>query len=235
MNGGITTFRNILSVLLLTVVLPLLLEGAAVSAQVDSLWHIPGHGGADAQSGELGVLYAAAVQMSQMPWTGGGTGGQEAGLRGASDMKYHQAHPFFFSPALYQAPVGHADKDSGSGGSNGGNPAGEGGSNFLSRLRRFEIVSFGTFPFTFLFSNIAYDLGRYGASVIRHGAEDERSLELQPTLFGERNLEQNERWIILGSAAGLSVVLAGIDLLIERSRTRSAPQRRTGGEPEALP
>lgn len=228
-----------LSVLLLTVVLPLLLEGPAVSAQVDSLWNIPGQVGADAQTGELGVLYAAAAQMPQMPWTGGRTGnvtgGQEAGLGRTSGMNHQQAHPVFFSPALYQASVRHADVDSGSGGSNGGNPAGEGGSNFLSRLRRFEIISFGTFPFTFLFSNIAYDLGRYGASVIRHGAEDERSVELQPTLFGERNLEQNERLIILGSAAGLSVVLAGIDLLIERSRTRSAPQRGTGGEPEALP
>lgn len=119
---------------------------------------------------------------------------------------------------------------------NGGNPDGgqEGGgtgSAFFSGLRRFEIISFGTFPFTFLLSNIAYDLGRYGVSVFRYGSEDERSVELQPTLFGERNLEQNERYIILGSAAGLSLLLAAIDLLIENRTAGNVRDAQVGGGP----
>lgn len=85
----------------------------------------------------------------------------------------------------------------------------------LQDLRRFEIIAFGSFPFSMFFTSLSYDIGRYGYYGFSYGFSSDIASSYEPVLFGERILEDDEKVWLLVSAAGVSVLLASIDLFIE--------------------
>ena len=84
------------------------------------------------------------------------------------------------------------------------------------KLRRVEIITLGLFPFAFVFSSLAYDVGRYS---VHHF--DSR---YAPGFFGSadrvsRSSDDTRNVIIL--SISLSALLAIVDLIIEENK----PQR----------
>jgi hypothetical protein len=76
-------------------------------------------------------------------------------------------------------------------------------------LRRFEVVSIGSFPITFFATSLAYDFSTYAS----HGWDPMYSMGTQR--------ENRDIAIIMGTAAGLSLSIATIDMIINiRKRNR---------------
>ncbi len=103
------------------------------------------------------------------------------------------------------------------------------GQRFWADVRRFEIIAFGTLPFTIFFSNIAYDVYRFGSTGIQEGFSSDAAREVRPLLFGDRGFDNDERRNILIAAAASSLALATIDLIIEKTREnrrQPAPTRQ---------
>jgi hypothetical protein len=93
-------------------------------------------------------------------------------------------------------------------------------SQFVQDLRRFEIIAFGTLPFTLFFANVGYDVVRYGYYGFSEGFASDTARTYQPLLFGDRGYTNEEKTAILISAAGASLLLATVDLIIEKNRAR---------------
>lgn len=73
-------------------------------------------------------------------------------------------------------------------------------------LRRFEVITVGTFPVTYLFASLIYDFSIYADS----------NFNSQYSLGSQRS--SRDIGIIIGSAGAVSFVLATIDLLINLNR-----------------
>ena len=85
------------------------------------------------------------------------------------------------------------------------------------RLRRAEIITLGLFPFAFIFTSLAYDMGRYSM----HNFDSRYA----PGPFGSadkvsRSSADTRNVVII--SLSLSAVLAVVDLLIEESKPRRA-------------
>ena len=77
-------------------------------------------------------------------------------------------------------------------------------------LRRYEIISIGSFPITFLLGSLVYDFSIAAAN----GFEPEYGLGTQRS--------NRDIGIIIGAAAASSLVIATIDLAITINRRRAA-------------
>ncbi len=78
-------------------------------------------------------------------------------------------------------------------------------------LRRFEIVFFGTIPFSFLYTSAGYSLYRYGSS--------NWDPAYAPALLGNKTppiLTTAEKFDIIYTAAGVSFAAAFVDFIIGR-------------------
>jgi hypothetical protein len=73
-------------------------------------------------------------------------------------------------------------------------------------LRRFEVVTVGTYPLTFLLTSLVYDFSVYAAN----GFSPEYSMGSQR--------DSTDIAIIAGSAAGVSVVIGVVDLIINTNK-----------------
>ncbi len=76
-------------------------------------------------------------------------------------------------------------------------------------LRRFEIVFFGTVPFSFLYSSLGYSLYRYGA----HKWDPAYA----PAILGNKTpqiLTTNEKLEIVYTAVGVSLTAALMDFIL---------------------
>ena len=82
---------------------------------------------------------------------------------------------------------------------------------WLHNLRRFEIITLGTLPFTFLLSFLVYDLGRYAASGYDSNYRPISNPNPVPYTAGE------QVGIVL-AACTTSVLIALADYLIGRAR-----------------
>ena len=90
-------------------------------------------------------------------------------------------------------------------------------------LRRGEIVAFGAFPLAYIFANFGYDSYRF--------ANNNWDSRFAPWPFNSAESfgkSQDERFITLGLAAGLSVFIAVVDYAIVRARrSRLARESRS--------
>ena len=91
----------------------------------------------------------------------------------------------------------------------------------LRDLRRAEIIAVGSFPITFVFTNLAYGLIRYAVN----GFDNEYAPLGNPNPYA-----WPETVGVMSTAAGLSVSVAIADLLIGRRR-----ERRRDTEPDGSP
>ena len=76
-------------------------------------------------------------------------------------------------------------------------------------LRRYEIIFFGTIPFTFFFSSFSYDFYRY--------ASNNFDQTLAPAILGNKTppvRTYNEKLQIITVSVSLSAVLALVDYLL---------------------
>ncbi len=92
---------------------------------------------------------------------------------------------------------------------------------WLSDLRRGEIVAIGAFPIVYLFTQLGYNVYRYSA----HGGDPEYAPLGNPN---QVPYTKGETIGVLLGAASLSVVVATADYLIGRVR---AGRRASGGKP----
>ena len=98
-------------------------------------------------------------------------------------------------------------------------------------VRRWEIIAFGTFPFTVFLSTFAMDTYRWGKEADMGWDEASRRYAPWPLkAAGAVEMSSRERETTLIAAAGISVGLAFIDLVIvqikrhkERRRAESLP------------
>ncbi|GHU64681.1 hypothetical protein FACS189447_02030 [Spirochaetia bacterium] len=89
-------------------------------------------------------------------------------------------------------------------------------------LRRAEIVAFGSFPFTYFFTNFSIDTYRYATH-----DWDRRYAPWPIKASGSFDLSQDEQFRNLGIAAGGAVLVAVVDHLIVRyKRNKAAEQIR---------
>ena len=96
-------------------------------------------------------------------------------------------------------------------------------------LRRAEIIAFGSFPFTYFFTNFSYDIYRMSGN-----NWDRRYAPWPITAPGAFEKSNSEKFIIIGVAAGTSIVLALVDYMIESSR-RNRIQRHLETYPDGIP
>jgi len=75
-------------------------------------------------------------------------------------------------------------------------------------LRRFEIVTVGTFPITYLFVSLIYDFSIYAAN----------NFNTRYSIGSQRSTQ--DIGIIIGSAVAVSFILATTDLFINLNRRR---------------
>lgn len=80
---------------------------------------------------------------------------------------------------------------------------------WMRDLRRFEVVTVGTFPITYLFVSLIYDFSIYAAN----------NFNTQYSLGSQRS--SRDIGIIVGSAGAVSFILATIDLFINLNRRSS--------------
>jgi hypothetical protein len=88
---------------------------------------------------------------------------------------------------------------------------------FEKDLRRAEIVFFGSLPFTFLFSTVGYDLGRYVGKGIQFGFDSNQAETYAPLFFapaGKPEFTQEELLGLFVSSLVLSMVVTIIDQII---------------------
>jgi hypothetical protein len=85
-------------------------------------------------------------------------------------------------------------------------------------LRRFEILAFGSFPILLFYTNLGFEIGTYAQS----GFDP---LYAPWPFSGEltANISDSERFGRMGVAAGLSLLVAGIDAVILASRKAPKP------------
>ena len=91
-------------------------------------------------------------------------------------------------------------------------------------LRRAEIIAFGAFPFTLLFTILVYDYARWAGQ----GFAAEAAPFRRPP--GEDPFSNDEKVAIAFSAAGVAMAVAAADYLLGRAEADPAPvaYRRTG-------
>jgi hypothetical protein len=90
---------------------------------------------------------------------------------------------------------------------------------WANKLRRFEVVSLGTFPVTFLVSSVVFQVGRWAYLSV---SNDPTAANYVP--FSTANtLTQDETFKELGIALGFSLSLGLIDFLIESGKPTPAP------------
>jgi hypothetical protein len=98
-------------------------------------------------------------------------------------------------------------------------------------LRRFDIIAFGTFPFSMMFTSFFYDMYRWNnANRMDFSAEGRRYAPWPFRSAGAIEWTNTEFRNTILLAAGLSLVFATVDLIIVRSR-----QNRERGIIESLP
>jgi len=103
-------------------------------------------------------------------------------------------------------------------------------------LRRAEIIMFGSFPFTYFFSNFGFDTYRW----IKNNdgnlfSEYNRRYAPWPLdSAGSIGKTQDEKILTLGIAAGGALLIALVDFGIERYK-RSAREREIRNYPEGTP
>ena len=81
---------------------------------------------------------------------------------------------------------------------------------WMQDLRRFEVVTVGTFPVTYLFVSLIYDFSIYAAN----------NFKTQYSIGSQR--DSRDIGIIVGSAGAASFILATVDLFINLNKR--APQ-----------
>jgi len=102
---------------------------------------------------------------------------------------------------------------------------------WLRDLRRWEIVAFGSFPFTMFFTTIGVDLYRWqAANGMDFSAEGRRYAPWPLTSSGAVPMEDSEQRATILIAVGLSAGIAVADHLIVQSRRRRDIRRA-----EAIP
>jgi hypothetical protein len=82
-------------------------------------------------------------------------------------------------------------------------------------MRRWEIVAFGTFPFSFFFTTFAMDMYRWNTQAGMNWSSD--GLRYAPWPLkgaGAIEMSNNQREITLIAAAGISAAVAFVDLII---------------------
>jgi hypothetical protein len=89
---------------------------------------------------------------------------------------------------------------------------------WLRSLRRAEIVALGSFPISFFITSLSYGMIRYGINGF--------SPQYRPWIFAPPNavdLTTNEKLGVILSAAGLSIIVAVIDLILGASEDTDFP------------
>ena len=84
-------------------------------------------------------------------------------------------------------------------------------------LRRFEVISVGSFPITFLFTSLLYDFSLYAMN------------DFSPEYSMGTQRSRTDLSIIIGAAAGASLLVAAADLII-LSVKRNKAEKRTENE-----
>ena len=91
----------------------------------------------------------------------------------------------------------------------------------LLDLRRAEIIAFGTFPFTVLFTTVFYDVFRY----FYNGMES----AYLPWPFKDSStavaITNNEYMMLLGVSAGISVGIAAVDFVLRKALKKRRERR----------
>ena len=96
-------------------------------------------------------------------------------------------------------------------------------------LRRFEIITFGAFPFAYFFSNFAYNTYRWS-----NNEWDTRYAPWPITSAGGIEQTKDEKMVTLGIAAGGAVLIALVDYGIMRYK-RYKLERENSQLPEGTP
>jgi hypothetical protein len=97
---------------------------------------------------------------------------------------------------------------------------------FLRDLRRFEIVSIGSFPLTVFYSTFCYDSYRFVAKSAEAGALDPRFLPWPLKGPDYVPMNKDEKTGVLIAAAGASIVVGVLDYLILKERLRAESRRQ---------
>ena len=96
-------------------------------------------------------------------------------------------------------------------------------------LRRFEIITFGSFPFAYFFSNFGVDLYRSAKN-----GWDRRYAPWPATAAGAIDKTKSERFLTIGVAAGGAVLIAVIDYGIVRYK-RNRLEKESRNLPPGTP
>ncbi len=80
-------------------------------------------------------------------------------------------------------------------------------------LRRYEVIAIGSYPITFFASSLIYDFSIYAAN------------DFNPSYSMGSQRDGNDIGIIIGSAVGISLVIATVDLIINTSRRKKAEKQ----------
>ena len=96
-------------------------------------------------------------------------------------------------------------------------------------LRRGSIVAFGSFPFTYFFTSFGYDIFRMSTN-----NWDSRYAPWPFTSAGAIERSNSEKLMVVGIAAGASILISFADFLIERNR-RARIREQAEMYPEAAP
>jgi hypothetical protein len=93
-------------------------------------------------------------------------------------------------------------------------------------LRRWEIVAFGTFPFTMLFSTTIMDMYRWNrANGMSFSEEGRRYAPWPLKSAGAVSMTSSEMKRTIAIAAAASVAIAFIDLIIVKAKQKKAQKR----------
>ena len=93
-------------------------------------------------------------------------------------------------------------------------------------LRRWEIITFGTFPFTMFFATFGVDMYRYSKT----GFEDRRYAPWPAKSAGAIAMNKREVEVTIAIAAGVSIALGIIDMIVVQ--VKRAKERKKA---EAIP
>jgi hypothetical protein len=96
-------------------------------------------------------------------------------------------------------------------------------------LRRADIIAFGSFPFTFFLASTIMDSYRWAQN-----DGDRRYAPWPVKSAGSVNMTKDETNIVIGAAAGGSILLALADFLIVHAK-RSRAEREAAGRPAGDP
>lgn len=93
-------------------------------------------------------------------------------------------------------------------------------------LRRFDVISIGSWPISFLFSSLAFDLGRWvGLSI----SGDNRATQYAPLFFAPANKPANtleETQTIIWISVGMSLTIGLTDYLIGQAKRQEEEARQ---------